>query len=67
MTGNKRQRQDIEDETEGKRNKGEGEGIFSQEGESSLWREEIDMPHRQMAVYKWKREVLPQDELVHFY
>lgn len=48
MAGNKRQREVIEDKGEGKRI-GEGRG-----GRVQLDREETDVAHRQMVVYKSK-------------
>ena len=58
--GNKRQRQEIEDEGEGEGNKGEGRRVFVLEWDKGLPldREETDVAHRQMAVYKGTRRNL---------
>ena len=55
--GIKKQLWEVEDEGERERNKGEGIRIFVPEGKEGQPqdREEIDMTHRQMAVYKGKR------------
>ena len=63
---NQRQRGDLEDEGEGERNKGEGGGdgyLSWREKGLFLYREETDIAHRKMAVYKSKRANMCQDEL----
>lgn len=52
----KKQSQEIEDEREGEGNKGEGAGIFVPEEDKGrpLDREETDMAHGKMVVYKGK-------------
>ena len=55
-TGNKRQRQEIEDEGEGEGNKEKGAVVFVLEDKGlPLDREETDVAHRQLAVYKGTR------------
>ena len=53
--GNKRQRQEIQDEGEGERNKEEGEGIFALRNKGlPLGGKETDLAYREKAVYKGK-------------
>lgn len=53
----KGQRQEIEEEREGEGNKREGGGIFVPEDKGLLLdRQEPDVVHRPMAIYKGKKE-----------
>lgn len=56
-TGNRKQRQGVKDRGEGVGNTRDGRRLFVPEWDKGLLdREETNVAHRQMAVYKGKRE-----------
>lgn len=65
----KGQRQELEEEREGKEDKGEWVGIFVLEWDQGLWieRKETDIAHRKMTVIKVKWETLCLDEVFSFH